>query len=227
MSALGTRTVPAMPVQPRVDKTESAAYCGSVLKKGNTMQTRRFFVSTVALALLAGAAVTPASAQQKMRPGLWEHSTSMKSQSGQIEAAMAQAQKAMASMPPAQRKQMEQMMAAQGVGIGSGPQGQTIKVCITPEQAAMDKLPQQDGCTQKVQRMDASTMKVSFQCKAEPGEAPTSGEGTVSFQSATAYTGQYKIKSTINSKPEQIDMAQKGQWLSGDCGAIKPASMGR
>ena len=187
------------------------------------MQTLRFFVSTAALALLAGAAAISASAQQKMRPGLWEHSMSMKSQSGQLEAAMAQAQKAMAGMPPAQRKQMEQMMAAQGIGISSGSQGQTIKVCITPEQADLDKLPQQDGCTQKVQRMDANTMKVSFQCKGEAGESPTSGEGTVSFQSATAYTGQFKIKSTINNKPEQIDMAQKGQWLSGDCGAIKPA----
>lgn len=96
------------------------------------MQTSRFYASTLALVLLAGAAATSAHAQQKMRPGLWEHSMSMKSQSGQLEAAMAQAQKAMASMPPAQRKQMEQMMAAQGIGISSGPQGQTIKVCIIP-----------------------------------------------------------------------------------------------
>ena len=118
-------------------------------------------------------------------------------------------------------------MAAQGIGISSGSQSQTLKVCITPEQAAMDNLPQQDGCTQKVQRVDASTMKVSFQCKAEPGEAPTSGEGTVSFQSPKAYTGQFKIKSTINNKPEQLDMAQKGKWLSGDCGAIKPAPTAR
>lgn len=191
------------------------------------MQTSRFFAFTLALLVLTGTVATSASAQQKMRPGLWEHSMSMKTQSGQMEAALAQAQKAMANMPPAQRKQMEQMMAAQGLGISSGPQGHILKVCITPEQAARDNLPQQDGCTQKVQRVDANTMKVSFQCKGEQGDAPTSGEGTVSFQSDRAYTGQFKIKSTVNSKPEQIDMAQKGQWLSDDCGAIKPASTGR
>ena len=28
-------------------------------------------------------------------------------------------------------------------------------------------------------------------------------------------------------KPEQIDMAQKGRWLSDDCGAIKPMPTGR
>lgn len=189
------------------------------------MQVSRFFVSMAVLALSAGA-LAPASAQQRMRPGLWENSISMKSQSGQMEAAMDQAQKAMASMPPAQRKQMEQMMAGHGVALG--PQGQSVKVCITPEQAAMDHIPQQDGCTQKVQRVDANTLQVSFSCKGGQGEPPTRGEGTIQFQNPTAYTGQFKIKTTgINGKPEQIDMAQKGQWLAADCGAIKPAPMGR
>lgn len=165
---------------------------------------------------------------EKMRPGLWEHNVTLKSQSGQIEAAMAQAQKAMAAMPPAQRKQMEQMMAAQGVGIGSGAnKGHTVKVCVTPEQAAMDEMPQQDGCTQKVQRVDARTMKMTFQCKGDDDTPPTSGEGTVQLQGPAAYTGQFKIKTTTNGKPEQIDMAQSGKWLSDNCGAIKPAPMGR
>ena len=191
------------------------------------MQASRFLLSTAVLALSAGV-LAPAHAQQNMRPGLWENTISMKSQSGQIEAAMAQAQKAMASMPPAQRKQMEQMMAAQGLNISSGPQGHSIKACITPEQAALDNFPQQDGCTQKLQRVDASTLKVSFSCKGGQGAPPTSGEGTVHFQSPTAYTGQFKIKTTgANGKPEQIDMAQTGKWLSGDCGAVKPIPMER
>lgn len=187
------------------------------------MQASRFFISTAVLTLSVGF-LAPVSAQQKMRPGLWENSVTMKSQSGQMEAALAQAQKALASLPPAQRKQMEQMMAAQGLGISAGPQGHSVKVCITPEQAAMDHIPQQDGCTQNLQRVDANTLKVSFSCKGGQGEPPTSGAGTVQFQSPTAYTGQFKIKTTgVNGKPEQIDMAQKGQWLSGDCGSIKPA----
>ena len=187
----------------------------------------RFFVSAAVLACAAGA-LAPASAQEKMRPGLWEHSVTMKSQSGQMEAALAEAQKAMANMAPARRKQMEQMMAAQGIHLSSGPQGQTsVKVCITPEQAAIDQIPQQDGCTQKVQRTDASTMQVSFSCKGESGEGPTSGEGTVHFQGPTGYSGNFKINTQQNGKPEQIDMAQTGRWLSNDCGAIKPAPTGR
>jgi len=188
------------------------------------MQISRLIVSTAALALLAGAA-GGASAQQKMRPGLWEHSVNMKSQSGQMEAAMAEMQKSLASMPPEQRKQMEQMMAQQGVGMG--PKGQTVKVCITKEQADLDNIPQQEGCTQKVQRVDASTMKVAFSCKGGQGQPPSSGEGTITMQGPTAYTGQFRFKTQNQGKPEQIDMAQSGKWLSENCGAIKPMPMGR
>jgi len=183
------------------------------------MQIPRSIVSAAALALFAGA-FGPASAQQKMRPGLWEHSVSMKSQSGQMEAAMAEMQKSLASMPPEQRKQMEQMMAQQGVGMG--PKGQTVKVCVSKEQADLDNIPQQEGCTQKVQRIDASTMKVAFSCKGGPGQPPSSGEGTVTMQGPTAYTGQFKFKTQTQGKPEQIDMAQSGKWLAESCGAIQP-----
>ena len=188
------------------------------------MQISRLIVSTAALALLAGMA-GGASAQQKMRPGLWEHSVNMKSQSGQMEAAMAEMQKSLASMPPEQRKQMEQMMAQQGVGMG--PKGQTVKVCITKEQADLDNIPQQEGCTQKVQRVDASTMKVAFSCKAGQGQPPSSGEGTITMQGPTAYTGQFRFKTQNQGKPEQIDMAQSGKWLSDNCVAIKPMPMAR
>lgn len=179
------------------------------------MQKSRLIVASAALALLAGVA-GPASAQQKMRPGLWEYHISMKSQSGQMEAAMADMLQAMAEMPPAQRKQMEQMLAQQGVSLGSN--GQTVKVCITKEQAEADHIPQQEGCTQNVQRIDANTMKVSFTCKGGPDQPPSSGEGTVSFQSATAYTGKFRLKTQSEGKPEQIDMEQSGKWLSDSCG---------
>jgi uncharacterized protein YneF (UPF0154 family) len=188
------------------------------------MQISRLIVSSAALALLAGMA-GGVSAQQKMRPGLWEHSVNMKSQSGQMEAAMAEMQKSLASMPPEQRKQMEQMMAQQGVGMG--PKGQTVKVCITKEQADLDNIPQQEGCTQKVQRVDASTMKVAFSCKGGQGQPPSSGEGTITMQGPTAYTGQFRFKTQNQGKPEQIDMAQTGKWLSDNCGAIKPMPSGR
>ena len=195
-----------------------------------TPRTARTLACAAAALALSATGLTPASAQQpmqKMRPGLWEHSVSMKSQSGEMEAAMAQAQKSLAAMPPAQRKQMQDMMAAQGLGITLGDKGHSIKVCVTPEQAAMDSFPQQDGCTQKVQRVDASTLKVSFSCKGDADSPATSGDGTVTLQGPKAYTGQFKIKTMgANGKPDQIDMGQSGKWLSDACGATQPARVG-
>ncbi len=193
-------------------------------------QTTRTLACAAAMLALSTMGLAPASAQQpmqKMRPGLWEHTISMASQSGQIEAPMAQAQKSLAAMPPAQRKQMEDMLAAQGQGIRMNDKGHSTKVCVTPEQAAMDSFPQQGGCTQKMQRVDASTLKVRFSCKGDADNPATSGDGTVTLQGPKAYTGQFKIHTTgASGKPDRIGMAQSGKWLSEACGATPPALVG-
>jgi hypothetical protein len=62
---------------------------------------------SVCLLLATGAGY---AAAQNMKPGLWEMSTQMKGD-GQMGAAMAEAQKELANMPPEQRKMMQDMMA--------------------------------------------------------------------------------------------------------------------
>ena len=57
----------------------------------------------------------------------------MKTQGGQMENAMAQMQQQLANMPPEQRKMVEQMMAKQGLGMGN--KANSVKVCISKEQA--------------------------------------------------------------------------------------------
>ena len=161
---------------------------------------------------------------QTVKPGLWEHSFKMKTQSGQMEAAMAQVQQQMASMPPEQRKMMEQMLASQGVGLGA--KGQSVKVCITPEMAAKQDLPQQDGdCKQEILQRSAKSMKFKFTCKGTDGRPPTFGEGEVNFVSPTAYTSKSVINTSIEGKPERMNMDMAGNWLSGDCGNIKPPKL--
>lgn len=96
----------------------------------------------LALIALATAATPPARAQEKILPGLWEHTFSMKSESGRMEALQQQMQTQMAALPPAQRQQMEALMAQRGVAIG--PKGNTFKVCISKEDADADRLPQND-----------------------------------------------------------------------------------
>lgn len=153
----------------------------------------------------------------RLKPGLWEHGFTMSSSSGQAEAAMKQMQQSMASLPPEQRKMMEDMMARQGVGIG--PKGNTVKLCMTKEDVERDSPPQaQDGCTQTSQR-SGNVWQVSFQCKGPP---PSSGEGQVTLQTPGAYSGNFTIRTADKGRPEQYRMSQTGKWLSADCGNIRP-----
>ena len=155
---------------------------------------------------------------QSQAPGLWEHTFSMKSQGGEMEKGMAEMQKQMAAMTPEQRKQVEQMMASRGVGMGA--QGTTVKVCVTPEDAARKTEPKfREGCTQQIVQRSANTMKVKFECTKPQ---PMSGEGEMTFMSDKAYTGKSTVTSQVNGKPQQMNMEMAGKWLAADCGDVKP-----
>ena len=155
---------------------------------------------------------------QTQAAGLWEHSFKMKSQDGELEKGMAEMQKQMAAMPPDQRKQVEQMMAGRGMGMGA--QGTTMKVCVTKEEVARKAEPQfREGCTQQVVQRSANSMKVKFQCT-QP--RPMSGEGEMTFISDKAYTGKSTMTSQAEGKAQQMTMEMAGKWLAADCGDVKP-----
>jgi hypothetical protein len=171
--------------------------------------------SVVALAFVAVSA-----AAQSQAPGLWEQSVKFKTQSGEMEGAMAKMQERMAAMPPAQRKAMEQAMASHGVAMGAKPN--TFRMCITPEEAARKmgpRMSEQPDCTQDVVQRSAGSMKMKWQCT---GEHPSSGEGEITFTSDKAYSGKAVVTTTRNGKPETMNIEQSGQWLAADCGAVKP-----
>lgn len=152
-----------------------------------------------------------------MTPGLWEHSYTVKTQSGELEEAMAQMQQRLAGLPPEQRKMVEQMMAAQGVGFGE--KVNTIKMCITQGEIDQGVLPQQEGCTQTIMKQTPNRLSVKFSCT----DPPASGEGEVQFQGPKQYSGNHKmITQTEDGKSEIIEMTQTGRWLSADCGNIRP-----
>jgi hypothetical protein len=169
------------------------------------------------LAALCAMLASPLASAQKFSPGLWEHQFTMKSESGRMEKAMREAQQAMASMTPEQRKMMQDMMASQGVAFG--PQGNSVKVCITKEEAERDAPPPaQEGCTQTSKR-NGNIWQLSFKC---PGPLPSSGDGTVTVQSPTAYSGLFRIVTDLEGKPEKMNMNTSGKWLGANCGNILP-----
>jgi len=156
----------------------------------------------------------------KLKPGLWEHSVQIADQGGQMAAAMKETQAAMAALPPEQRKMMQEMMAKQGIGLDAS--GQKLRLCMTPEDVARDEPPPaQDGCTQNARRQ-GNTWTVSFQCPGRDGDPPSSGRGTVTLQSPTAYSGQFTINTQVGQKTEVVNMANQGRWIAADCGNVRP-----
>ncbi len=168
---------------------------------------------TTALSLCVGSALA-----QTTKPGLWEIQNKVGG-NPEIDQAMAQMQKQMASMPPAQRKMMEDMMAAQGVKMGKGG-GMTVQVCITPEMAARQELPTQTegDCTTQITSRSGNTLKISYACK----NPPSSGEGTYTFRGDTGYDMKMKVTSSESGKPQTMAVEGQGRWLSSSCGNVRP-----
>mgnify|MGYP006144956407 CR=1 FL=1 len=174
-------------------------------------------VTVLSATLLLGSG---AALAQTTRPGLWDIQHKMGGDP-EIDRAMAEMQKQLAAMPPAQRKQMEAMMGQQGVSMAPGSKGgMALKICITPEMAARQEMPSQTegDCTTTIHSRSASTLKMSYVCK----NPPSSGEGTYTFSSDTAYTMKMVMKTTRQGKPASMTMEGQGKWLSADCGTVKP-----
>lgn len=175
--------------------------------------------SSICLALVLPLTTTPALAQ-KFTPGLWENSMVIKSGGAEMDASMAKMKEEMAKMPPEQRKMMEEMMAKQGVSVGTSGKAVTVKACITPEMAARDDMPQNDSnCKQTSKERSGNTVRVKFVCT---GKEATSGESEYTMLSDKQHKGRTIVNSTVNGKPQRMEMEHTGKWLGADCGDLKP-----
>ena len=163
-------------------------------------------------------AALPASAQAS-RPGLWEV-TSKVGGNAEMDKAMAKMQQQMANMPADQRKMMEDMLAKQGVGMGSGGGGFSAKICMTKEMSDRNQLPvqQQGDCKTTLSDKTATGMKMVFTCT----NPPSSGEGQFTFNGDTAYSMKMKLSSNVQGKPQSTLIEGSGKFLTADCGNIKP-----
>lgn len=159
---------------------------------------------------------------QAMKPGLWETTNKMQSSSGQMEQGMAQMQQQMASMPPEQRKMMEDMMKQRGVSMGGGSGGaMTAKFCMSKEMAERKEIPAQKGdCKTTRQQMSGNTMRMAFTCT----NPPSSGDGEITFEGPDAYRMKMVVNTTVQGRPEKVNMEGSGRWLGANCGDIKPMS---
>ncbi|MES2414152.1 MAG: DUF3617 domain-containing protein [Pseudomonadota bacterium] len=175
-------------------------------------------------AVLAGLALAALPMRaQTMRPGLWEASNKLGG-SPETGKAMAQMQQQMAAMPPAQRKAMEEMLAKQGVGMGTTTaQGMVLKMCITKEMAERNQLPvqQQGSCITTTTEKSRTGMRIQFTCT----NPPSKGDGRFTFAGDTAYTMKMKVTGTGQGTAKTTTVDTSAKWLAADCGAIKPMVM--
>jgi hypothetical protein len=181
---------------------------------------RTALLRTVATTMLLAAVA--AHANPTIAPGLWEHRMTMKSGDPAMDKRMAEAQRMMATMPPEQRRAVEQMMAQQGISMSMGPGGAiAMRVCITPEQAAKQELPAAgDRCSHRITSRSANSLKFAVECPAEKMR----GDGETVFSSSKAYEGRFRMqRNAPGAAPEQMDLQVSAQWLGADCGAVKPA----
>lgn len=170
-----------------------------------------------AAALLAAGA---AQAQQRMRPGLWENTISMKSSGGEMEAAMAQMRQQMAAMSPEQRAQVEAMMARQGMGMAGGAPS-SVRTCITPEMASRDEFnPGDSRCRSTGHSRNGNSVKFKFTCDSEQG--PSEGEGEFTLVSDTATKGTMSVSGMRKGQPFRLVTESTSRWVAADCGDVKP-----
>lgn len=163
---------------------------------------------------------------QKLTPGLWEHQVTMKTGSGQMEAAMARMQAQLAAMPPEKRKQIEEAMGRQGLaggpagGLPAAGQPMTMKVCVTPEQAARDEVPHQQGqCKQTSSSRSGNTVKFTLECGGTP---KATGSGEFTLVSPKEHKGLLTMTTTRKERSETMEVRTQARWLAAACGDIKP-----
>jgi hypothetical protein len=177
-----------------------------------------------AMAVAAFAAAGTAHAQ-KVRPGLWEGTFSMKTpgapeMQAQMDAHRARIQEQLARMPPEQRAQMEAMLNRAGMGT-SPDNSQAARTCITPEMAARNQMPTADArCKSTGYSRTGNTVRFKFVCE---GANRTEGEGEFTLVSDTETKG--KMSSTVQRQGQtmRVDMETSSKWIGADCGNVKPA----
>lgn len=160
----------------------------------------------IAMAMIATLPMS-ALAATKLQPGLWETTVLMNLGEG------------MPQVPPEMRAQMKQM----GLDI-PGVDPITHRVCITPEQAARETMPNvndpESGCRMVGSKRDGDRFTADLVCD---GRMKGKGNMTMTLNGPKAHTGRMAFKGT-SEEGMPLDMSSEvnGKWLAAECGQVQP-----
>lgn len=179
-------------------------------------------LATLVLPLTLG---TTAHAQGSgIKAGLWElkqikQIMDGRDMGGQMAAAQAEMQQAMANMSPAQRKQMEAMMGSRGMPAGAA--GGAQRICISPAMAASDKpMVDPEGRCEPA-KMSRSGNKTSFEFNCTTAGRSMVGKGESTISGDTVNT---RMDMTTTDAQGRHTMQSESQmkYLGPDCQGLKP-----
>jgi len=125
------------------------------------------------------------------------------------------------AMPPETMAQMKAMgMKAPAAHTSKG------QMCMSQAEVDSSKPPHIDqgatGCTTKVISQTASSMKSQTTCN---GRMKGTGTMQVSYSGAEHYKGSYDFKGTVEGNPTNMSTTFQGDWVTADCGSVKPYSL--
>lgn len=180
---------------------------------------RLLAIAALTLGLSAGAA---AQDRPNLKPGLWEMQMTKAPEgagmpdAAKMKAAMAKMEAQMASLPPEQRKRMQEMMGNSGVAFS----GTGMRLCLTAASLARDGVPMDNraGCTTTVKTRTAQRWAASTVCT----QPPSRGDVEAVFESPTAYRVNVQGTRADQGQQKPYSMSMRYQFIASDCGGVKP-----
>lgn len=152
-----------------------------------------------------------------MKTGLWK--VQVKVNNGGKEMNLQdEMQKALAKVPPEQKKKMMEMMGKMNTGAGIGENGD-LQVCYNTamlgNEASILNQNKDKKCDTKIKEKSSKKFVADFTCT-----DGTKGTATWIVNSQTSYTGTVKAEKA----GKKTEINHQGQFVSKDCGNIKPRS---
>ena len=161
----------------------------------------------------AGASAGATAGDQRLRPGLWEVSTT----SPLLQLAP--------QISPDRMAQLKRLAGQYGIGMPDISGGAaTGRVCVSPAMARRDILPGLEqshaGCRSHDARRTGSHYQVEVSCSSTDIDGNGSAQGDVT--SAETFTGSSRFQGTVKGIPVDEQAQTSGRWIGADCGGVRP-----
>lgn len=158
-------------------------------------------------------APTANAAENNMRPGLWQITTT------------SDLLRLVPHLPPEQMQSIKDLAKDYGMEMPQVENGAAIsQTCITQEMANKKTLPNfyntQLGCTSKNATRSGNNYKVDFVCASPDLTGNGTAVGTIT--NPEAFTGQTNFTGEAQGNPVNERADINGKWISASCGTVKP-----